>query len=139
MFDTAQAPAGGGAAAPAGARLADRIVTIALLAYGLFNTIGSFAIYADPSSILDVLGVDVELTDYAGIRTLGIVATVVVVAGWLGTAAICWWRLARRRSAWWIALLAGVVFNFVGSLLITIPLVQDPAVMDALLNLSGAS
>ncbi|WP_221583989.1 DUF6264 family protein [Microbacterium sp. G2-8] len=120
-----------------GPRLADRIVTIALLAYGLFNTLSAIPMFTDPTALLDIMGVDAEVADYAGQRTAGVVAIAVMILGWLATTWLVWRRGSAGKSMWWIALLAGIVFNTIASLMIAIPLVQDPNVFEALMQMQG--
>lgn len=122
---------------PPGRLMADRIVTIALLAYGLFNTLSAIPMFTDPMALLDIMGVDAELTDPAGQRSAGVVAITIVIIGWLATTWLVWRRGSAGKTMWWIALLAGVVFNTVASLIVAIPLVQDPNVFDALMQMQG--
>lgn len=121
------------APAPRG-RIIDRVVTVALLAYGLFNTLGAIPLFTDPSALLGLMQVDAQLSDYAGARTAGAVSIGVMVVGWLATTWFVWRRGARGKSMWWIALIAGVVFNLIGSAIVAIALVQDPNVLDALMQ-----
>lgn len=126
------------APAPQGrSSLADRIVTILLMAIGLYYVLGSIGLYTDPSALADAMRLDVELSDYAGQRGAGIAAVVVMLVGWLATVWFLWRRGARGRSMWWIALLAGVVFNFVGTLIVAIPFAMDPNVMQAFMEMQG--
>lgn len=120
------------------ARTVDRIVTFALLAYGLINVLTTVPSFLDYSAYADtmfaLLGVDAELADPAAGRPWGIVAAFVLSIGWLLTAAISWWSMRRGRLSWWIPLAGGVVFIFVTGTLMVIPLMNDPAAWDALLD-----
>lgn len=117
-------------------RLADRIATIALLTYGLFNVLSSFPAFTDYAAYADtmfsVLGVDAELTDPAAGRPWGIAAALVLAVGWIGTALLSWRSLRRGRLTWWIPLVAGVVFTFIAGMLMAVPLMGDPGVWQAL-------
>ncbi|MBD3942355.1 hypothetical protein IF188_11660 [Microbacterium sp. NEAU-LLC] len=123
-------------------RTVDRVVTIALLVYGLFNVVTSipsfldYAAYAD--TMFTVLGLDVTLSDPAAGRPYGIAAAVVLAAGWLATALVSLWSMRRGRLTWWIPLSAGILFTFVTGILLAIPLMSDPAVLDALMGSAGA-
>lgn len=123
---------------PAGrASVVDRVVTVALLAFGLFTVIDSIGSYTDPATLVEMLGLDAELTNYGGQRAAGIAAVVVMLVGWLATTWFVWRRGAAGKSMWWIALIAGVVFTFAGGLIVAIPLVTDPNVFDAFVQLQG--
>ncbi|MCP2637841.1 DUF6264 family protein [Microbacterium sp. HD4P20] len=122
-------------------RAVDRIVTFALLAYGLVNVISSYPAFLDYSAYADtmftVLGVEAELADPAAGRPWGIAAALLLTVGWIATAAISWWNMSRRRLSWWIPLVAGVVFVFVAGMLMVVPLMNDPAAWDALVGSLG--
>jgi hypothetical protein len=119
-------------------RPVDRIVTFALLAYGLVNVIASFPALIDVSSyaetLFGILGVEAELTDPAAARPWGIAAALVLAAGWVVTAAVSWTRVRRGGLAWWIPIVGGVVFTSASAMLMLVPIMNDPAVWDALVN-----
>lgn len=119
-------------------RTVDRIVTFALLAYGLINVVSTVPTFLDYSAYADMmftlLGVDAELADPAAGRPWGIAAAFVMSLGWLLTAALSWWSMRRGRLSWWIPIVAGVVFVFAAGTLMVIPLMSDPAAWDALLD-----
>jgi len=117
-------PAPGIPASPApaerGPRPVDRIVTFALLAYGLVNVISSVPAFLDygayAETLLSMLGVDVQITD---------------------PAAVSWWSVRRGRLTWWIPLVGGILFTFVSGALMAVPLMNDPAVWQALVESAG--
>ncbi|MDW4571209.1 DUF6264 family protein [Microbacterium sp. M3] len=119
-------------------RPVDRIVTIALLAYGLINVVTSVPAFLDYSAYADMmlgmLGVDAELSDPAGARGWAIAAALVLVIGWAITAALSVWSLRRGRLTWWIPLTAGIVVTFVAGALMAAPLLGDPAIWQALVD-----
>ncbi|WP_019181201.1 DUF6264 family protein [Microbacterium yannicii] len=125
-------------AAPTRSRAVDRIVTFALLAYGLVNVIASFPAFLDYGSYADtlfsLLGADAELSDPAAGRPWGIAAAIVLAVGWFLVAAVSWWNVRRGRLSWWIPLVGGIVFTVVAGTLMFIPLMNDPAVWDSLLD-----
>lgn len=140
---TASVPAPAAAAAataPANSRprAIDRIVTFALLAYGLVNVIAAFpslvdyVAYAD--TMFEMLGVDATLSDPAGGRPWGIAAALVLAFGWILTAVLSWANLRRGRLSWWIPLVGGALFTFTSAMLVLIPLMNDPGVWDALVG-----
>jgi hypothetical protein len=132
-----QRPAG----APVRTRMADRVITIALLVYGLFNVVTSFPSFLDygtyAETMFAVMGLDVTLSDPGAGRPFGIAAAVVLAVGWIATAVVSLWSLRRGRLTWWIPLVAGIFFTFVTGVLMAIPLMSDPAVVKALLGTTG--
>ncbi|MBW9093517.1 hypothetical protein JNB62_07475 [Microbacterium jejuense] len=129
------------AGAPVRPRLVDRVVTIALLVYGLFNVVTSFPSFLDygayAETMFAVMGLDVTLSDPAAGRPWGIAAAVVLALGWIATALVSLWSLRRGRLTWWIPLAAGILFTLVTGVLMAIPLMSDPAVVKALLGTTG--
>jgi len=126
------APATTTAARPT--RTADRIITIALLAYGLLTVLSAVPQLLDFTGFvetwMDVAGVDAEFTAVEVGQRWGLIAALVFAGGWLLTAALSWWSLARRRRAWWIPLVGAIVTFVVVSVCLSVPLLADPAIMD---------
>lgn len=130
------------AAAPATAkprpRAVDRIVTFALLAYGLVNVIYTFPALVDFAAyaqrMFDLVGIDATLSDPAAGRPWGIAAALVLAVGWLLTAVLSWLSMRRGRLSWWIPLVGGVVSTFASAMLVLVPLMNDPAVWDAMVG-----
>ena len=122
-------------------RMIDRVVTISLLVYGLFNVVTSFPSFLDygayAETMFAVLGLDVTLSDPAAGRPWGIAAAVVLAIGWIATALVSLWSLRRGRLTWWIPLAAGILFTLVTGVLMAVPLMSDPAVVKALLGATG--
>jgi hypothetical protein len=114
-----------------GWRLADRIVTLGLLAYGLVNVIAtsvqlfSFEQYAN--TILGLFGVDQAFTNVAQGQLWGTVAGITMIVGWLLTAALTWRQLRRGRIAFWIPVAGALVVSIAVSIFITVPILNDPA------------
>lgn len=139
----APAAAAGAASAPAPApasrfRAVDRIITFALLAYGLLNVIAAFPSLIDyvayTETMFDVLGVDATVSDPAAGKPWGMAAALVLAFGWLITLALSWANLRRGRLSWWIPLVGGIVFTFASAALVLVPLTNDPAVWEALVG-----
>ena len=122
-------------------RPVDRIVTFALLAYGLVNVVSAVPAFLDygayAETMLTMLGVDVELTDPADGSAWGIAAVLVLTIGWCVTAAVSFWSVRRGRLTWWIPLVAGILFTFAAGALMAVPLLSDPAVWQALIDSAG--
>lgn len=134
----AAVPAQGGAAEVPRSRSVDRIVAFALLAYGLVNVISSFPALIDfeayAETMFGFLGVDATLSDPAAGRPWGIAAAIVLAVGWLVTATLTWLAIRRGRLSWWIPLVGGIVFTFASAMLMLVPIMNDPAVWDALVG-----
>lgn len=150
-LDTGQAPEASTAApAPSpratpvtGWRLADRIATIALLAYGLVNVavtaprLFDFAAFAN--DYFTMLGVDATYTNDGAGAVWGPVAAVTYVAGFVVTALIAWRRLRSGRIAFWVPLVGAIITTTLVGICVAVPLVGDPAFVDAVQKLSGGS
>lgn len=125
-------------AASARTRPVDRIVTFALLAYGLVNVIATFPALVDfvayTDAMLAYVGTDAALTDPAAGRPWGIAAALVLAFGWVITAAVSWASLRRGRLTWWIPLVGGAVFTLLSASLVLVPIMSDPAVWEALVS-----
>lgn len=129
-------------AAPAsGPRLADRIVTIALLAYGLVNVAFTvprlFDFTTFTNDYLDVLGVGGTFTNTAGAAVWGPAAAVTYAVGFAVTAIVSWRRVRRGGIAFWMPLVGAVATTTVVAVLLTIPLLSDPAFLDAIRSASA--
>lgn len=119
----------------------DRLVTIALLAYGLVNVVVTGLSYLDLASVMnqsmEILGIDGEFTNFAQGRLWGTVAAAVLAIGWALTAMLSLRRLRRGRITWWLPLVGAVVTMFVVSICISVPMLGDPAFVEHLNGLSG--
>ena len=130
-----------GAAVPGAATQpnpAGRIITFAVLGFGLFNVLSSIPGFLDLSSTLnqslEMLGLDGEFSNFSAARTWGVIAVIVLVAGYAGTAWLALKRLKRNRSAWWIPIVGAVVTFILISLCISVPMFGDPAFTQGLLT-----
>ncbi|MFT4258827.1 DUF6264 family protein [Microbacterium sp.] len=112
-------------------RPVDRLVTIVLLAYGLVNVIATGLSYLDlpgvMNEVMGVLGIEGEFTNYAQGRLWGTVAAVVLVLGWTLTAALAIRRLRRGRLTWWVPVVGAVITSVVTGVILTVPMLGDPA------------
>lgn len=136
-----QGPAPQAAAARATPGPANRVATIALLAYGLLTVIwnvpGYFDLATGLGESIKILGVDAEFTNFAQARLWGAVAAVILVLGWVVTAVLSVGRLRRGRRSWWVPLVGGAVTLLLVSVCAMIPLLGDAALMSALAGLPG--
>ncbi|MEH3089773.1 MAG: DUF6264 family protein [Microbacterium arborescens] len=114
-------------------RLADRVISVALLAYGLVTVLGAIPQLIDfagfANTWMDMAGIEGSLADPASGRAWGIAAAIFYSVGWLVTAVLTWWSLSRRRLSWWIPLVGAIVTFIIVSLLLAAPLLSDPAVV----------
>lgn len=127
-------PRSGAQASAAGARPGDRLATMILLGVGLvYVLLSSVSLFDLPDALtqaMHTLGVPGEFTNVDSARLWGIVAAVVLLVGYAGTAAIALRRLRRGRLSWWIPLVGAVVTFAVVYGLMTIPILGDPAFLD---------
>lgn len=115
-------------------RALDRVVTIALLASGLFNVVLTGISLLDFPAVattsMQMMGIPGEFTNVAQGRLYGAIAAVALVVGWVITAFFAWRRMRAGRLSWWLPILgAAVTFAIVYALLVP-ALLGDPAFLD---------
>lgn len=114
----------------------DRVAALALLAYGLWNVMTSIGQFLNPATLMDMMlqavGISGSFSNYDQAKTWGIVACVVLIVGWLATAAWTVVRLRRGRLAWWVPVLGGAVFVTLATICMMVPFFSDPAVVSFL-------
>lgn len=129
---------GAAAATPERRRFWDRAVTIALLAYGLFNLIATVPMLADfdafAATWMEFAGIDAAFTNSAQGATWGIIGAVVYAVGYLATAFWAWRWMAAGRLSFWIPIVGAVVTFVLLTVCLLPPLVNDPAVIEYFLN-----
>ncbi|MEV7631416.1 DUF6264 family protein [Microbacterium sp. NPDC089318] len=138
----ASGPAPGAPVRPAGrtapARPAGRLITLVLLGFGLVNVLSSIPQFVNMSTTLTesmkLLGIDGEFTNYAAARTWGIVAVIILLAGYAATAWLSLRQLKRDKPAWWIPLVGFVVTMSLVSACISVVMFSDPAFTAGLLT-----
>ena len=112
-------------------RTADRILTFALLAYGLFNVVTTVSALLDfprlASTYYDLMGISGTFTNIEAGQLWGRVGLIILVGGYVLTLMISLRRLRAGKLTWWIPLVAGVVVQLVVGICLAIPLVNDPA------------
>ena len=117
-------------------RTADRVITLALLIYGLVTVISAVPQLVDFSEFaktwMTVAGVDGEFTNTAQGALWGGIAATVFAVGWLMTAGFAWWSLARGRLSWWIPLVGAIVTFVIVSVCLVVPLFGDAGLMRGL-------
>lgn len=113
-------------------RTADRIITFALLAYGLITVISAvpqlwnFADFAQ--AWMELAGIDATFTNTAQGDLWGRIGAAVFAIGWIVTALLSWRSVSRGRLSWWIPPVGAIVTFVVVSICLTVPLLGDPAI-----------
>ena len=129
------------ATAPAPPRRWDRVVTIALLAYGLVNVFMTGLSYLDLATVMNnsmtILGIPGEFTNFAQGKLWGTIAAVLLVIGWVITAALSVKRLRSGKLTWWVPLVGAAVTTIIVSICITVPMMGDPAFISYIDGISG--
>lgn len=120
----------------------NRLITIALLAYGLVNVFMTGMAYLDLPSVMnqtmEIIGIDGEFTNFAQGKFWGTIAAVILVIGWVCTALISIRRLRTNKLTWWIPLVGAAVTMIVVGICITVPMMGDPAFIAHVEGLSAA-
>lgn len=127
-------------AKPAG-RPWDRILTIALLAYGVINVFMTGMSYLNLPDLMNesmkILGIEGEFTNFEQARVWGTVAAIVLVIGWVLTAWLSMRRLRSGKITWWLPLVGAAVTMLVAAFCITVPMMGDPAFLTYVEGMSG--
>ncbi|WP_396655478.1 DUF6264 family protein [Microbacterium sp.] len=127
-------PGAGPAGAAARRHPVDRIVTIALLAYGAINVVFSVISFFDLPELatraLQILGSSAEFTNVEAARVWGPIAAVVLVIGYLVTLLLALRRLRSGRLAWWVPLAGAAATYIAVYICLAVPLLGDPAFVE---------
>ena len=119
----------------------DRVIALGLLAYGLWSVITSVLAFLDPSSLIasmmQMLGITGSFSNYEQAKVWGMVAAILLIVGWVATAAWTLQRLRRGKRAWWVPLVGGAVFVTLSSLCMMVPFYADPAVISYIQGLAN--
>lgn len=117
---------------------AGRIVTFALLGFGLFHVLSSIPEFLNMATTLNqtmqLMGIDAEVTNFAAMRTGGIIAVALMAVGYALTAWLSIRRLRRHRSAWWIPLIGVVATMGLVSICMSVVMFSDPGLMQGMLT-----
>ena len=121
----------------------DRVITTVLLALGLFNVIttvpGLFAFDVQLQAVLELVGVNTKIADPAGTRQWGMIAGIVMIAGFAATAFFTWLWARKGRVAFWIPLVGAIVTTIAMSACVNVPLMNDPAIEELTNRILGIS
>lgn len=120
----------------------DRVVTIALLAYGMVSVFITGTAYLDLPTLMNdsmkILGIEGEFTNFAQGKLWGTIAAAILVVGWVLTAWISLRRLRTGKLTWWVPLVGAASTMIIVSLCLAVPMMGDPAFI-AHLDSSGVS
>jgi Family of unknown function (DUF6264) len=120
----------------------DRILTIALLAYGIVSVFMTGMAYLDLPTLMNesmkILGIEGEFTNFAQGKLWGTIAAVILVVGWVVTAWISLRRLRTGKLTWWVPLVGAAATMIIVSICLAVPMMGDPAFI-AYLDSSGVS
>lgn len=120
---------GGPAAAPAKSRIGDRVVTILLLAAGAFGALNLASSFMMLPQQLATIAELIELPDWvapASITTIGTVGTLVTLGLYAITLILSVQRMRRRKLAFFIPLIGGVVAFIAMFIILTVAMSQIP-------------
>ncbi|PZF56781.1 hypothetical protein DEJ23_09550 [Curtobacterium sp. MCSS17_008] len=122
-----------------GASQFDFVMTVGLLAFGLFSVVQALAVTEVASAVRQAFEQQgLQLSDPGALSTaavVGAISSVVVFA------LVAWWSLRRlraRRWTFWVPLLGGAVASLISLVAFVVVMFQDPGFMQALLQQSGA-
>lgn len=119
----------------------DRVITIALLAYGLISVITTGISYLDLPTVMNetmkIMGIPGEFTNFAQGRLWGTIAAVVLVIGWVVTAWLSLRRLRTGKLTWWVPVVGAAATMIVVGICVTVPMMGDPAFMEYVSGLSS--
>ncbi|QAY60948.1 hypothetical protein ET475_13755 [Microbacterium protaetiae] len=117
----------------------NRMITIALLAYGAFEVVRSVFGFLDPTATYDALyrmiGVPGSFSATSAVQPWLTISLVVLIGGYLVTALVSVLAMRAGRRSWWIPLVGAVVTYAVVSVLLTVPVYGDPAFQEYLSGL----
>ncbi len=109
----------------------DRIVTFALLGYGLITVLLTVGALTDVSGYVtatyELMGIPGSFTVTPFAQAAALIASVALIGGYLLTAVFSVRRTLRRRRAWWVPLAGAAVTQFAYGLILTAALLSDPA------------
>ena len=136
-----EAPAEPAKVTSAARRPWDRIITIALLVYGVINVFMTAMSYLDLPTLMnrsmEILGIEGQFSNFAQGKTWGTAAAVVLFVGWVITALVSLRRLRRGKITWWVPLVGAAVTLLIATICITVPMMNDPAFVEYLNDAAG--
>ncbi len=112
----------------------DRIVTLVLLALGLFVWLNGIPGYLALADALQTVFDQLEGGTYAAADTaaaLGVTALVVQAAIWGATAASAWFAMKRGKLAWWIPVVGAALYFIASMVVVSIALFADPGFIES--------
>jgi len=121
-----------------GATPLDFVVTVGLLATGLFSTVQALAVSQVASSVRETF--ERQYTTFSDPAALSTAAVVGAIGNVVVFALVAWWsarRLRARRWTFWVPLLGGVVATAISVAACIAVVLRDPRFLQAVLQHSG--
>lgn len=121
-------------ASPARAHPVDRVVTLVLLAFGLFVVLNGIPGYLAMPEVMQTVYDSLGAGTYPAAETaasLGVTALVLQCVIWIVTAIISTLAIRRGRLAWWIAVVGGAVAFITVMVIVSVALFADPGFIES--------
>ena len=114
------------------------LITAVMLGVGMVNVLSSIPQFLNLSATLQqtlkLMGGEGTFSNFAVARTWGIIAVLVLVAGFAATVWLSVRRIRRGRSSWWVPLVGFAVTMVAVSICVSVPMFGDPAFTQSLLT-----
>lgn len=118
----------------------DRVLTFALLGFGLVNVLMSAGQFFNYESFMTqyftTLGVSSEFASAPRDATYGIIAALVMIAGYALTVFLVWRRMKTPKRTWWVAIVGAIITVTASSIVLAFGLMSDPAMLELVRILS---
>lgn len=111
----------------------DRVLTFALLAFGLYTVISSFIAFTQLPATLDAVFAQLGVGDFtsdAAANAVGLAANIIQPIIWVIVAWLSWRSLQTGRVTFWIPLAGGVLANLIVGILVGVVMAGDPAYLE---------
>lgn len=147
LFGEAPAPqataSGAASAVPTDAKAAppwDRAVTLALLVFGIFGVIISIQLQSSITQSIAIIHAQEGIADYTPspvVPTIVLIGGIVQIVLWLLAAGLSLLQIRRRRRAFWIPILVGVLSAIAVIFVLTSVLLTDTALLNHFTEMSS--
>ena len=121
-----------------GASPFDFVMTVGLLAFGLFSVVQSLAVTQVASAVRQAFErQSLPLSDPSALSTAAVVGAISSVVVFV---LVAWWSLRRlraRRWTFWVPLLGGAVASLISLVAFVVVMLQDPGFVQAMMQQSG--
>ncbi|PFG31744.1 DUF6264 family protein [Paramicrobacterium agarici] len=120
-------------------RRTDRFSTYILLGVGLFSVLTTAPSLFQLPQMLTQAYAQFGMGEYSNTglaTTIGWIIFVVYAGLWIAALLLSLRRLAARKTTWWVPFVVGVIANVMYLILLTVAMVNDPAFMQYVADLS---